>query len=314
MEIPPYRLTESKRLEARALARANLLARLGGEPTREQFKDYAQNEYPAFLRYMAIIGLALIALTTGWISAVRLYQAGYDHAAEFPRLVRISIGASTPLGAEALIIIATITAAIYLSGTKRLISLIPILAGAILAFVGNWAISNPNTTFGWVEALFPPIAVLSVGFLAEIIILPEMARQGKNENAFQLARVEWKHLSDHIEEHPDWMRTYATALWDTWRKGRKAEWLDEITEVQRNEIVWREIQSDEWFQMKSHEIAGKSQGVSPVIERPNRAAIMEWLKADPARIALPQIEIAEITGATKSTVNRAVIDYKSEVQ
>jgi len=62
------------------MARASVRRRNGPKPDRAAFSDFTAPKYPpAFTRAVGI-GLLIVALASGWISAVRLYQAGYDNA------------------------------------------------------------------------------------------------------------------------------------------------------------------------------------------------------------------------------------------
>jgi hypothetical protein len=194
--------------------------------------------------------LVLVALAAGTISGIRLYFAGKDYAAHTidEYTLTVIIGAATFLAAELLVILATVASQVYLHGRKRGIALFPVFVGTLVAFVGNWTVSNPQTIWGYVETFFPPVAVLSVAFFFEIALIPELERRQANENAYQRARAEYDQVSNFPEKHPAWLDKHGWALWDMWRNVFGVEHdADTIPHENRVLIVQREMSFDRFF-------------------------------------------------------------------
>ena len=241
-------LTQAKRDQARIKAERSIKRRIGEKPTRAQYDNYEASKYPAWFSRLVALLLFLAALGAGTISGVRLYVAGFRHSVEImPYLVgRILIGISTVFAAELLIILATVGGQVYLHGRQKRIAAIPIMLGTVVAFVGNWAVMGPSTTWGWVETIFPPVAVLSVAFFFEVSLVPELERRQADTNAFELARAEWQYATNHLEDHPDWLPAWATALRDELLRANRVA-IDDCTPDEWRDFVEAEMNAEQWW-------------------------------------------------------------------
>lgn len=243
-------LTDAERDDARRQAREKVVADRAHEPDRAAFAGYAVSKYP--LAFTAAVGIVLVivAVAAGTISGIRLYFAGRDYAAETiaqPALTWI-IGGSTVLAAEFLVILATVAAQVYMRGWRRGLSVIPVTVGMIVAFVGNWEVSQPSTTWGVVETVFPPIAVLSVAFFFEVALMPELERRTADEKAYQDALRVYNELRARPEQHHDYGHYLRRELWQQWVTAfRDQVQASDIPIADRRLILRRELEAESWL-------------------------------------------------------------------
>lgn len=302
-------LTDAQRIQARKNAERNIVEKYARKPRREDFNDFARSRFPQWFSRTVFFGLMFVALAAGTISAFRLYFAGYTQfltAIENLQMARV-VGVLTPLAAEVLVIVSAVARQINTTGRARTIALIPIALGTVVAFVGNWYIAQPDSTWGWVETVFPPVAVLSVAFFFEMAMIPELERRQANENAYHEARAEYDLLVSRPEQHPQWANTYGWSLWEMWAHVFQQDYeISEIDRAKRQLIALREMSADRFFEGEIASLAaisGKQQQESaPSVTKQD---VLEWLRNNPDASKLPGKEIAEITGASEATVSRA---------
>jgi len=309
-QIAPYpTLTDAQRIQARKNAERNIVEKYARKPRREDFNDFARSRFPLWFSRTVFVGLLFVALAAGLISAFRLYFAGYTQfllAIENLQMARM-VGILTPLAAEVLVIVSAVARQINTTGRARAIALIPIALGTVVAFVGNWYIAQPNSTWGWVETIFPPVAVLSVAFFFEMAMIPELERRQANENAYHEARAEYDLLVSRPEQHGQWANAYGWALWEMWAQVFQQDY--EITTIDREKrqmIALREMGADRFFEGEIAETFSKN-GSQEREQTPSvsKKDVLEWLRDNPDAKDLPGKEIAEITGASEATVSRA---------
>lgn len=304
-EISNYpTLTDAQRIQAQQNAQRNMAAKYARKPNRADFKDFAVSRFPRVFSWAIGVVLLVIAVAAGTISGIRLYFAGKNYAAltidEYA--LTVVIGAATFLAAELLVIVATIASQVYLHGRKRWMALLPVAVGTLVAFVGNWTIANPHTTWGYVETFFPPVAVLSVAFFFEIALIPELERRQANENAYQRARAEYDLVMNQPDKHPAWKNTYGLALWDMWRHIFGADHdADSFERLSRIMVVEREMSFDQFFDLSLPGIARQraaTKAAAADIDADIRALpagqgrVKEYLKRNPNQLP-KSIEDAE---------------------
>jgi hypothetical protein len=256
--------------------------------------------------------LLVVALAAGIISGIRLYFAGKDYAAQTINDYRLTvvIGICTFLAAELLVILATVASQIYMRGFKRWLTVLPIAVGMAVAFVGNWEITNPTSTWGWVETLFPPVAVLSVAFLFEISLMPALERQQSIDNAYQTALSIYNRLTTTPASHEQWANTYGWALWEMWGHVFGGQYdVNEIDRDTRQLIALREMDADHFFSGNLSEISQKRGKRAGNTQQVSKKDVIEFLKENPEAELLKGIEIAEQTGASPATVSRALKEF-----
>jgi hypothetical protein len=303
-------LTQSKRDLARKRALSSVTKRIGAQPTREQFNNYVSSKYPRWFMQLIAIMLVIVAFAAGIISGVRLYVAGYDYALDTIKdeAVSIIIGICTVLAAEVLVILATVAGQVYLRGRQKIVSAIPVIVGMIVAFVGNWTVTDPATIWGWVETGFPPIAVLSVAFFFEITLVPELERRQADDLAFQQARNEWATIMRDIESHPEWISIYATALRDELLRTNQMA-IEDLTPHEWREIVNKEIQAEQWW--NSDEFSLNSRNTRRQDGKRQFDVALEYLEDNPKVFealrsnSMRQSEAAYHAGVSQPTLSRA---------
>jgi len=220
-------LTEAERLQARRDARKNLLARLGSEPSREQFSAAEYSAYPRWLMALIVLLLVLLLVATNGVSALRIYAAtkahfletlpGHERWAEFAAF-------SAPLMAEIAMTVMHMAAAVLLErAQKRWAYLLAALAVAF-AFIANATVTvpvvaelttlKPAPAFVLLEAVTPPLFAVGVAWLLGHVALAAVASRHAAAQAYDKALAEWRALVADIEEHPDFQRAYMLALWE----------------------------------------------------------------------------------------------------
>lgn len=300
-------LTDSQRIQARRNAERNVIDKYARQPRRDDFRDYTASRFPGWFSWSIGAVLLIVALAAGAISGIRLYFAGRDYAAQTIDVETLTwaIGVSTFLAAELLVILATVAGQVYMRGLKRVISVIPILVGMVVAFVGNWEITQPSTTWGWVETIFPPVAVLSVAFFFEIALIPELERRQANDNAYRAAREDYDALVNAPDHHAKWPDTYGWALWELWAKIYRHEVdIQSVPQDVKRLIALREMSADVFFDDHFAE-SFRNHSNFPGGEKVTQRAVMQFLQLHPEADLWPGTRIAAETGASEATVSRA---------
>lgn len=300
-------LTDAQRIQARRNAERNLVQKYAHKPEPSEFKDFTALEYPRWFSGGVGLALLFVALAAGIISALRLYYAGYTqfYAAIPDQRQAQLVGVLTPMAAEVLVIVAAVGMQVYLHKQRRArwLALVPVLLGTVVAFVGNWQVAQPGTTWGWVETIFPPVAVLSVAFFFEFTLIPELRRRQGNETAYRAARADYDRMLTAPQSHPQWRNTYGWALWEMWSQVYKREMDPRALDRDiRQALALREMEADSFFE---DEIALKFQKATENTGR-TQQDVIDALRADPSLRNLQGQEIAAITGASPATVSRAL--------
>ena len=131
-----------------------------------------------------------------------------------------------------------------------------------------------DSPFAWLEAIAPPLLVLSTAFVLKEQLLDSIEMRHANERAYQEAVNLWLTATADPESHPHWMQFYANALRDAMRKAnrRRKDALAELTTADWRALVYRELQADNWY-------------AQPVIEQLQTAEVAEAVEE--ARLPLP---------------------------
>jgi hypothetical protein len=121
-----------------------------------------------------------------------------------------------------------------------------------IALVGNVQVALPghmHSPFAWLEAIAPPLLVLSTAYVLKEQLLVAIETRHANERAYQEAVNLWQSATVDPERHPHWMQFYANALRDAVRKAnsRRKDALAELTTADWRALVYRELQADDWY-------------------------------------------------------------------
>lgn len=272
---PLIGLTEAQRLEAREIARRNVIRRVGEKPQREQYEHHTASRYPPFVR-TAITGFMVLLLVAAFMpSAFRIYRVA---SGTFGKTITDSTqqniaGVAFVLLAELAVLGFVIAAGTLDIGrkTRGLLYLAAVVSTAI-ACIGNvqvaiqhtpgawnwlteWIDSFSHEPFAWFEAIAPPVFTLIAGLVLKEVALESIQRRHENEQAFQAALADWKNATADPEALPAFRPAYANALRDQLQrvnaKGRgqkeRIEIMQTLTTDDWRALVQRELQADVWF-------------------------------------------------------------------
>ena len=255
------RLTESDRLDAADIAKRNVIRAMGDKPLRREFDDFTASQYPGWVSLLIMV-LCILALVAAFVpSAIRLYQIGsqtFGYSISHTTS-KSAVGISTVILAETAVVLFSLALAVIqpskssrrlLFGSMGIASAIALVGNAQIALPGHWR--NP---FAYLEALAPPVLVLSVSWVLKEQLLYAVARRHANEQAYQTAVADWSAATSEPERSPRWPGSYANALrqvlMDVNGRGtgamRRRELMAALTAEDWRALVYREMQADEWY-------------------------------------------------------------------
>ncbi|MFN8531567.1 MAG: hypothetical protein U0670_23430 [Anaerolineae bacterium] len=248
-------LTQEERQLARSAAEEAVLRDIGDRPDREQFNQHAAHRYPPMVTKL-ITGLCIALLLAAFTpSAIRLYVIGSTtFGAAVPyEVAMIAVGIATVLTAEVGQVVFSLALATLgtSKGARRLLyGSMGIATG--IALIGNVQIALPGhleSPFAWLEAIAPPLLVLSTAYVLKEQMLEAIELRHANERAYQEAIHDWQRATIDPEAHSRWMQFYANAIRDSLRKAnsRRRETLETLTTADWKALVYRELQADDWY-------------------------------------------------------------------
>lgn len=249
-------LTQEERQLARSAAAEAVMRAVGEHPNREYFNQHAAHRYPPMVTKL-ISGLCIVLLLAAFTpSAIRLYVIGSStFGAAVPyELAMIAVGIATVLTAEIGQVVFSLALATLgtSKGARRLLyGSMGIATG--IALVGNVQVALPGhleSPFAWLEAIAPPLLVLSTAYVLKEQMLEAIVMRHANERAYQEAVNAWQQATLRPEAHDGWMQFYANALRDALRKvnSRKRDVLETLSHADWRALVYRELQADDWYE------------------------------------------------------------------
>lgn len=249
-------LTQEERQNARAAAQHAITRAVGDRPLRDHYNQHTAQRYPPMVTRL-INGLCIALLLAAFTpSAIRLYVIGSQTfgAAVPDSRAMVAVGIATVLTAEVGQVVFSLALATLgtTASARRLLYASMGIATAI-ALVGNFQIALPGHTtspFAWLEAIAPPLLVLSTAYVLKEQMLEAIELRDANENAYQEAVHQWQSATADPEAHPHWMQYYANALRDAVRKAnnRRREALQSLTTADWRALIYRELQADNWYE------------------------------------------------------------------
>jgi hypothetical protein len=255
-------LTQEERQLARSAAAEAVMRDIGERPQRDHFNQHTAHRYPPRVTRL-ITGLCIALLLAAFTpSAIRLYVIGSStFGAAVPyELAMIAVGIATVLTAEVGQVVFSLALATLGTSTsaRRLLYGSMGIATAI-GLVGNVQVALPGHTtspFAWLEAIAPPLLVLSTAYVLKEQMLEAIELRHANERAYQEAINEWQRSAINPEAHPRWMQFYANAIRDALRKGnsRRREALEALTNGDWRALIYRELQADNWYEQPVPEL------------------------------------------------------------
>jgi hypothetical protein len=249
-------LTQEERQLARSAAAEAVMRDIGERPQRDHYNQHAAHRYPPMVTKL-ISGLCIALLLAAFTpSAIRLYVIGSStFGAAVPyELAMVAVGIATVLTAEVGQVVFSLALATLgtSKGARRLLyGSMGIATG--IALIGNVQVALPGhmeSPFAWLEAIAPPLLVLSTAYVLKEQMLEAIELRDANERAYQEAVNEWQRATINPEAHNRWMQFYANALRDALRKvnSRKREVLETLSHADWRALVYRELQADDWYE------------------------------------------------------------------
>jgi hypothetical protein len=249
-------LTQEQRQSAWQAAQAAVIRAAGGRPNREHFSHTTTTKYPPAVTRL-IVSLCLILLLAAFTpSAIRLFVIGSQTFSQaVPNSMAVTaVGLATVLSAEVgQVVFSLALATLGTSQSARRLLLGSMGISTTLALVGNIQVALPghsSSPFAWLEAIAPPLIVLSTAYVLKEQILEAIEQRHINERVYQQALSVWQETAAAPEKHPQWPTFYANALRDALRQAnaRRQEALSSLTTADWRALVYRELQADHWYQ------------------------------------------------------------------
>lgn len=255
-------LLQEERQLARTSAADAVMRDIGEHPQRDHYNQHTAQRFPPRVTKL-ITGLCIALLMAAFTpSAIRLYVIGSEtFGAAVPyELAMVAVGIATVLTAEigqVVFSLALATLGTTKSARRLLYASMGMATG--IALVGNIQVALPGhmtSPFAWLEAIAPPLMVLSTAYVLKEQLLVAIEQRHANERAYQAAANEWQRATLHPEAHSQWMQFYANALRDALRKAnsRRKEALEGLTTADWRALVYRELQADNWYEEPTTEI------------------------------------------------------------
>lgn len=314
-------LNDEQRIEAKRRAAQIVMLDVGPAPDRTQFEHIMASRYPAWVNRL-ILALCVFVLVAAFVpSAIRLYAIGSQ---TFRQAINndasaTAAGLAIVIMSETAQILFSLAAAVLstTSATSRRLLYVSMGAATVLALVGNAQISLPGhwtNPFAYLEALLPPLLVLSTAYVLKEQMLASIEQRHANERAFQEALSVWQQTNAAPEKQPRYMSALANAIRDAIRetnsKGSGATLRKELMaglDIEAwKRLVWRELQADEWYTAPQPQVAALPDGNNSGIPKdepqqppiPFGSTAAESAKAGPVSIQTP-----ELVGVSKNGHN-----------
>jgi hypothetical protein len=273
-------LTQEERQLARVAAAEAVMRDIGERPQRDHYNQHTAHRYPPMVTKL-ISGLCIALLLAAFTpSAIRLYVIGSStFGAAVPyELAMIAVGIATVLTAEVGQVVFSLALATLgtSKGARRLLyGSMGIATG--IALIGNVQVALPGhleSPFAWLEAIAPPLLVLSTAYVLKEQMLEAIELRHANERAYQEAINEWQKATINPEAHSRWMQFYANALRDALRKvnNRKREVLETLSHADWRALVYRELQADDWYETP------ESTAAPALVEGGGEGGVMEMVR------------------------------------
>jgi hypothetical protein len=190
-------LTQEQRQNARTLAQQAVVREVGERPLREKFDRHTASRYPPSITRLINILCIMLLLAAFTPSAIRLFVIGSETfgAAVPDNLAMIAVGIATVLTAEiGQVVFSLALATLGTTPSARRLLYASMGIATAIALVGNVQVALPghhNSPFAWLEAIAPPLLVLSTAYVLKEQLLESIEMRHANERAFQEAVNLW---------------------------------------------------------------------------------------------------------------------------
>lgn len=256
MNLPLAPLTPEERIEARDQARAWVIQTKGQKPRREDFDRHTASKYPPSVT-RTIRVLALVLLAAAFIpSAMRLYSIGsttfragmdkdYSIAGEI-------VGFMTILLAETGQVVFSLALATF-TGSRRakLFLYFGTLAATVIALTGNIELAlmdNLGSPFAWLEAIMPPLIVLSTAYVLKEQFLEAIEQRHADQRAYETAMNTYLDSIHDPDADSLFNKYFAEAIKLTHATKRgQVQVARQLSRDQWIAIVNRELHEESWY-------------------------------------------------------------------
>jgi hypothetical protein len=180
LQIKP--LTQEERQNARALAQQAVVREVGERPLRENFDRHTASRYPPSVTRLINILCIVLLLAAFTPSAIRLFVIGSETfgAAVPDNLAMIAVGIATVLTAEiGQVVFSLALATLGTTPSARRLLYASMGIATAIALVGNVQVALPGhheSPFAWLEAIAPPLLVLSTAYVLKEQLLEYLLR------------------------------------------------------------------------------------------------------------------------------------------
>ena len=164
-------LTQDQRQSAHRAARQAAVRSIGPKPTRDHFSSTTISRYPSSVTRL-ISALCLVLLLAAFTpSAIRLYVIGSQTfgQAVSNEVAQIAVGLATVLSAEiGQVVFSLALATLGTTATSRRLLYASMGMCTSVALAGNIQVAllgHGQTVFAWLEAIVPPLVVLSTAYV-----------------------------------------------------------------------------------------------------------------------------------------------------
>jgi hypothetical protein len=249
-------LTQQQRQTARQAARQAVVRSIGPRPAREHFAYHSISKFPPSVTRLISLLCIILLLAAFTPSAIRLYVIGSQTfgQAVSSSVAMTAVGLATVLSAEiGQVVFSLALATLGTSQSSRRLLYLSMAISTILALTGNIQTALPGhakSPFAWLEAVTPPLLVLSTAYVLKEQVLETIEQRHVDERAFQAALADWQAATADPEQHTNWSQVYANALRDALFKAnvRRRETLNELSIDDWRLAVYRETQADRWYE------------------------------------------------------------------
>lgn len=312
-------LTQAKRDQARARARASIARRNGPPPELAQFQHHVGRKYPVRIVALVYVLMMIPLIAFLLLSAMRLFAIGEAmHRSTSAGQTILGMdqapiaGLAVVLGAELAQIVFTVSLSV-LAGERRGAKwafAVGIVLSTLIALVGNaeYALWNKSfSLFRLLETLAPPIVVLVLGEVLALLWLDAVSAGHEAQRLHQDALYAWTEIDRNPEQHPDWAKVFATALRDLLCQVNDCK-VDDHTPAEWAAAVNVELSAEDWYSPELH-VTTVNKTADPAVPPQERA--IHYLHDHPdvfkdlqAQI-ISQSEVAQTLGISQSSMSRA---------
>jgi hypothetical protein len=248
-------LTQEQRQGAHQSAREAVLRAIGPKPIREHFAGETISKYPVSVTRLITFLCLILLLAAFTPSAIRLYVIGSQTFGQAVpnQTAKQMVGLATVLSAEVgQVVFSLALATLGASRSSRRLLYSSMAITTCLAVTGNvqvGLVGHTGSPFAWLEAIAPPVVVLSTAYVLKEQILESIEHRHATERTYQAALNEWHKTTAHPEAHPQWSQLYANALRDALSRAnnRRQETLAALATADWRALIYRELQTEHWF-------------------------------------------------------------------